>query len=395
MLATGFPNDWMRSNSWFNVAHAWEYCCYLLLSLEKCTCCAPADFYRSSSILRLFLASVPAGPLAPADLSSSAEHDVRLQLVHIVPADSLCSSCAKPITDLGPILGPITSRAARDRSELNPRRNQPSRHRRSIADRRPPAAAATTKITRGARPRTAATSAAHDAGCANQWRIVRPPSSHNDAQQAARSSGHPLGQCASSRATMLETAGRVSAIMSRIPSPITRLHARGRRPTHGLHAQPRRMSRGHMRAGKVPLRMEAYGPFNPYIPIRSKTIGKSRVAKDPIAMHTSWRSNSDIASVTSIGYPCMSASGESSTTMHRLLHASGPHPIPPPNDPNRRPFPPPKSRRRRHVPPEFVSANLDEENPSAPISSGLLVQADEGVSHLVVDLIDVVYRHLP
>ncbi|KZV24205.1 hypothetical protein F511_19848 [Dorcoceras hygrometricum] len=35
----------------------------------------------------------------------------------------------------------------------------------------------------------------------------------------------------------------------------------------------------------------------------------------------------------SIGYPCMSASGESSTTMHRLRHASGSHPIPPPNDP--------------------------------------------------------------
>ncbi|KZV25050.1 hypothetical protein F511_43506 [Dorcoceras hygrometricum] len=35
----------------------------------------------------------------------------------------------------------------------------------------------------------------------------------------------------------------------------------------------------------------------------------------------------------SIEYPRMSASGESSTTMHRLLHASGSHPIPPPNDP--------------------------------------------------------------
>ncbi|KZV29128.1 hypothetical protein F511_40032 [Dorcoceras hygrometricum] len=76
-----------------------------------------------------------------------------------------------------------------------------------------------------------------------------------------------------------------------------------------------------------------YGPFNPYIPIRATTIGKSRVATDPIAMRTSWRSNSDIASVTSIGYPRMSASGESSTTMHRLLHASGSHPIPPPDDP--------------------------------------------------------------
>ncbi|KZV36790.1 hypothetical protein F511_12286 [Dorcoceras hygrometricum] len=77
-----------------------------------------------------------------------------------------------------------------------------------------------------------------------------------------------------------------------------------------------------------------YGPFNPYIPIRSTTIGKSRVARDPIAMHTSWRSNSDIASVTSIGYPRMRASDESSTTIHRLLHASGSHPILPPNDPN-------------------------------------------------------------
>ncbi|KZV30648.1 hypothetical protein F511_11165 [Dorcoceras hygrometricum] len=53
-----------------------------------------------------------------------------------------------------------------------------------------------------------------------------------------------------------------------------------------------------------------YGPFNPYIPIRSTTID-------------------------SIGYPRMSASGESSTTMHRLLHASGSHPIPTPYDPNR------------------------------------------------------------
>ncbi|KZV35240.1 F-box/LRR-repeat protein-like [Dorcoceras hygrometricum] len=32
----------------------------------------------------------------------------------------------------------------------------------------------------------------------------------------------------------------------------------------------------------------------------------------------------------------MSASGESSTTMHRLLHESGSHPIPPPDDPKSR-----------------------------------------------------------
>ncbi|KZV25208.1 hypothetical protein F511_29582 [Dorcoceras hygrometricum] len=43
-----------------------------------------------------------------------------------------------------------------------------------------------------------------------------------------------------------------------------------------------------------------YDPFNPYISIRSTTIGKLRVARDPITMHTSWRSNSDIVSVTRV-----------------------------------------------------------------------------------------------
>ncbi|KZV28623.1 hypothetical protein F511_38454 [Dorcoceras hygrometricum] len=41
-----------------------------------------------------------------------------------------------------------------------------------------------------------------------------------------------------------------------------------------------------------------YGPFKSNIPIRSTTIDKSRVARDPITMNTSWRSNSDIACVT-------------------------------------------------------------------------------------------------
>ncbi|KZV22455.1 hypothetical protein F511_17909 [Dorcoceras hygrometricum] len=43
-----------------------------------------------------------------------------------------------------------------------------------------------------------------------------------------------------------------------------------------------------------------YGPFNTYIPIRSTTIGKSRVARDTITMHTSRRSNSYIACVTRV-----------------------------------------------------------------------------------------------
>ncbi|KZV17641.1 laccase-17-like [Dorcoceras hygrometricum] len=46
-----------------------------------------------------------------------------------------------------------------------------------------------------------------------------------------------------------------------------------------------------------------YGPFNTYIPFRSTTIGISRVARDPITMHTSRRSNSDIVSVTRYNKP--------------------------------------------------------------------------------------------
>ncbi|KZV33754.1 hypothetical protein F511_12324 [Dorcoceras hygrometricum] len=43
-----------------------------------------------------------------------------------------------------------------------------------------------------------------------------------------------------------------------------------------------------------------YDPFNSNIPIKSTIIGKSRVARDPITMHTSWRPDSDIACVTRI-----------------------------------------------------------------------------------------------
>ncbi|KZV34385.1 hypothetical protein F511_29882 [Dorcoceras hygrometricum] len=42
-----------------------------------------------------------------------------------------------------------------------------------------------------------------------------------------------------------------------------------------------------------------YGPFNTF-PIGTTTIGKSRAARYPTTMHTSWRSNSDIACVTRV-----------------------------------------------------------------------------------------------
>ncbi|KZV47984.1 splicing factor 3B subunit 1-like [Dorcoceras hygrometricum] len=57
--------------------------------------------------------------------------------------------------------------------------------------------------------------------------------------------------------------------------------------------------------------------------------------------------------------------------------------------------PPPPVHAAAASSPEFVPTKFDEENPSAPTSSGLIVQADEGVSHSVVDLIDDIYRRLP
>ncbi|KZV41228.1 hypothetical protein F511_40994 [Dorcoceras hygrometricum] len=67
---------------------------------------------------------------------------------------------------------------------------------------------------------------------------------------------------------------------------------------------------------------------------------------------------------------------------------------------NRRPSPLSSRRRRRRVRRrllhrKIVSGQFDEENPFVQISSVLLVQADEGVSFLVVDRIGDFYRNLP
>ncbi|KZV26894.1 hypothetical protein F511_17749 [Dorcoceras hygrometricum] len=242
-----------------------------------------------------------------------------------------------------------------------------------------------------------------------------------------------------------------------------------------------------------------YGPFNTYIPIRSTTIGKSRVARDPITMHTSRRSNSDIACVTRwymglnrpnglrsdlqdvriaigslatldlpmvvdlIGIYGLKGPYCTLTTTKWFLQAlcvlskcvylvtlamslfdlqdvriaigslatldlpmvvdligiyglKGPYctltttkwflqalsviPRGSWGDVARRfyhasPLPPGARRRHRHRFAGICSGQLDEENPSAQISSSLLVQADEGVLNPVVDLIDDIYRRLP
>ncbi|KZV44996.1 hypothetical protein F511_26553 [Dorcoceras hygrometricum] len=69
----------------------------------------------------------------------------------------------------------------------------------------------------------------------------------------------------------------------------------------------------------------------------------------------------------SIGFPRMRASGESSTTKHRILHASGSHPIPPPNDPNLRSEPCssstslPKLETTRNAHPETQTSRITNE----------------------------------
>ncbi|KZV49988.1 endoribonuclease Dicer2 [Dorcoceras hygrometricum] len=151
-------------------------------------------------------------------------------------------------------------------------------------------------------------------------------------QLAAASNGRRAPLCAKRRPTVGRTKrGKRAVIVRIIAQPIAR--DGGQRSDSELRIHARNCITDSACQNQLVVVSVQYGPFNPYIPIRSTTIGKSRVAIDPIAMRTSWRSNSDIASVTSIGYPRMSASGESSTTMNRLLHASGSHPIPPPTDP--------------------------------------------------------------
>ncbi|KZV39572.1 exportin-1-like [Dorcoceras hygrometricum] len=295
---------------------------------------------------------------------------------------------------MGPIshTGPKTSRAARDRPELNPRRNQTSRHdiARATPERRPAGDAATKNmraarahaVSRDAAPSSRATSRTISQPARRERRFVRPPSAtimrpanivareerRNDpaTRRAINAIGYPR----------MSASGESSTTMHRL------LHASGSHPiptpydpnnqynqdlglihsTNGnhlesskegssidhqvtiyLHAQNITMfptnetctcvtlngSGIQLAVGPQPLWLRnhnfehaqrimvkrlatsrhdppgitdsacknqlvvvsvQYGPFNPYIPIRSTTIGKSRVAKDPIAMHTSWRS---------------------------------------------------------------------------------------------------------
>ncbi|KZV37651.1 hypothetical protein F511_03957 [Dorcoceras hygrometricum] len=186
-------------------------------------------------------------------------------------------------TKTGPIsnIGPKTSRAARDRPELNPRRNQPSRHRRSITGRRPAAAAATHEI-RAQQPRNVAPSATH--GRTQH----RAPSDHHRPPCSATSARHPA-----------------------IERPIFVRHRAASAWRSGRSSCAIVRGRGDLRAPRAADSSPHAAP-NVAQPVRIKE------GQRP---------------ASSIGYPRMSASGESSTTMHRLLHASGSHPFPPPDDP--------------------------------------------------------------
>ncbi|KZV39453.1 hypothetical protein F511_37207 [Dorcoceras hygrometricum] len=75
-----------------------------------------------------------------------------------------------------------------------------------------------------------------------------------------------------------------------------------------------------------------YDPFNTYIPIRSTTIGKSRVARDPIALHTSWRSNSDITSVTRVSMTFRVVRTNQYNQDLRLIHSTNGNHLESPNE---------------------------------------------------------------
>ncbi|KZV35372.1 hypothetical protein F511_32720 [Dorcoceras hygrometricum] len=202
-------------------------------------------------------------------------------------------------------------------------------------------------------------------------------------------SQHRLGQRRIARATKC---GQHTSSPPDQTRPARFLFARHARPASPSLARPARNSRascaramGRRRARRLP----GYGSFNPYIPIRSTTIGKSRVAIDPIAMHTSWRSNSDIDI-----HACLRAVNPRQrcieSYMHRgLTQSNALRPQPPPPLSNAAAAAASRLRRK------FVSRQFDEENPFVLISSVLLVQAGEGVSFLVVDRIGDIYRSLP
>ncbi|KZV38131.1 organic cation/carnitine transporter 6 [Dorcoceras hygrometricum] len=63
----------------------------LLSPTSNTNCWLYCDWILLLYFLRLFLASVPAGPFAPADLSSSAEHDVVTDYI-IIDGPLRCSS---------------------------------------------------------------------------------------------------------------------------------------------------------------------------------------------------------------------------------------------------------------------------------------------------------------
>ncbi|KZV22809.1 hypothetical protein F511_34275 [Dorcoceras hygrometricum] len=234
------------------------------------------------------------------------------------------------------------------------------------------AAAANKTIVRGARPRTAATSAAlHAPSCADHgatncatacWTsaVHAATSAHACTQQIAH--GQPtsslLARAIATRTLLQICAAYGATACTRRRASI----ARGRRPLAGHRAEQRSKSpaetrdrraynRAAMRSKCAGHRARSRTPQNPphiINTLSSVSVQESRIQYlcDPQWFRdTASRGPTTIVAPESqfrtcpsdhdsIGYPRMSASGESSTTMHRLLHASGSHPIPPPNDPN-------------------------------------------------------------
>ncbi|KZV15673.1 hypothetical protein F511_32301 [Dorcoceras hygrometricum] len=150
--------------------------------------------------------------------------------------------------------------------------------------------------------------------------------------------------------------------------------------------------RGRAR-GQIPIESEGHNDeMERSVPLRRRSI-QDEDEIDEMAAHVE-EMELVMASFQQMNPQTFNGDEPSSNAESWLQHITGPFDRPQPPSSQiaaagrRRPPPPPPSS------PEIHSGQFDEENPSVQISSGLLVQADEGVSYSVVDLIGVIYRNI-
>ncbi|KZV23455.1 hypothetical protein F511_39782 [Dorcoceras hygrometricum] len=161
-----------------------------------------------------------------------------------------------------------------------------------------------------------------------------------------RLEGHPHGQILEKNVVDMEDASKMMAegipvYVKAVVSHTTQSSSQGSFKHKGVE-----QGAGSSRAGKTrrsvpihPALEERYTPLHrrdePVYQRSSVTARGNESGNSRPHLQQPYGVTNPVNQPALIGYPRTKASGESSTTKHRLLHASGPHPIPPPDDPNR------------------------------------------------------------